>query len=165
MGKINAVANAYFNGHFFYICTMSQGVLDYVDPDVAPHYLELGANDAELGEALRSALRESRCVSVEDFQGLFKSGAIQSAEQERAVWAMARYGYKTKRAMYKNMKCCWIKFQDEVIEIKPTFHKSMDCYTGLSSGGPEIIHLRDAVSDAELGAALREGFTRCTVAL
>ncbi|WP_197388766.1 contact-dependent growth inhibition system immunity protein [Ralstonia pseudosolanacearum] len=165
MEKIAAVANAYFNGNFFYICTMSQGVLDYVDPDAAPHYLEPGANDAEIGEALRSALRESKCVSTENFQSLFKSGVIQNAEQERSAGVMARYGYKTKRAMYKNMRCCWIKLQGGVIEIKPTFHKSMDSYAGLSSGGPEIIHLRDAVSDVELGAALREGFARCTGAL
>lgn len=144
---------------------MSQGILDYVDPDVAPHYLESGVNDAELGEALRSALRESKCVSAEDFQNLFKSGVIQNAERERVEWAMARYGYKTKRAMYKDMRCCWIKFQGGVVEIKPTFHKSMDCYTGLSNGGPGIIHVRDAVSDAELGAALREGFGRCAGAI
>ena len=162
MKTLDACAEAVFNHDFFEITTMSQGMLEYAEPDAPPHYLPPDVDDARLGHTLRLALGASKRASVEEFQKIFHSGVIQQLGKERTAWAMKQYGYKSKRAMYKNMDCCWISVFEGVIEIKPTHHKSMDSYSGISNDGPEILHIPETASDAELGAALREGFTRCT---
>jgi CDI immunity protein len=162
--KIDAVANASWNGQFYLLTTMSQGMLDYGEPSVPPYFLPPDVDDKTLGATLRQALSGSKKVGVEEFQKIFHSGIIQERGKAREAEAMEKYGYKTKRALYKNMLCCWISVFDGNIEIKPTHHKVLDAYSGLSNDGPEIQHLAVTCSDAELGAALREGFKRCTSA-
>ena len=141
---------------------MSQGMLDYAEPDTPPHYLPPDVDDATLGKTLRIALAASKTVSMPEFQKIFHSGVVQKLSEERNAWAMQYYGYKTKRAMLRKMNCCSVKTYASVIEIKPWHHKTLDGYSGISNDGPEILHLPITVTDAELGGAIREGFKRCT---
>ncbi|WP_412480367.1 contact-dependent growth inhibition system immunity protein [Azonexus sp. IMCC34839] len=162
MKKIDAHANILFNGVFYCIETMSLGMLAYTEPEATPHYLPPDVEDEILGRTLREALNASKTVSIEEFQKIFHSGVIQQLGNERNAWAMKNYGYKNKRAMYRKMDCCWISAADGQIEIKPTRHKGLDAYSGISNDGPEIQYVSVAISDADLGAALKEGFKRCT---
>jgi len=163
--KIYARAEVGFNSDYFDVTSVSIGMLNYSEPSVAPQYLPPHVDDATLGASLRRALAASKRVSVEEFQKIFASGIVQKLGKEREQDVMQKYGYKSRRALYKNMMCCWISVFDGLLEIKPTHHKSMDSYSGISNDGPEIIRLPLTVSDAELGAALREGFKRCTSAV
>lgn len=163
--NIDKRATAYLNEKFFEVVVISQGMLDYAEPSMAPYYLSPDTDDAPLGMTLRLALSSSKKVTAEEFQKIFHSGVVQRLAEERNKAAMQKYGYKTKRAFYKNMRCCWISVFDGKIEIKPTHHKSLDGYSGISNDGPEIQHLPTTCTDAELGAALREGFKRCTSAM
>jgi hypothetical protein len=156
---------AFFNGNHFYIATQSTGMLAYPEPSAEPHYFSYDVDDLVLGRALRIALGNSRVTEMEEFQRIWKSGEIQKLESERSAWAMKEYGYKTRRAMYRFMNCCSIERKDGTIDIYPMHHKSLDTYRGISHDGPEILHLPEVASDAELGAALREGFRRCTSAI
>ncbi len=162
---IDAVAEVVMNEKFFWFTTMSQGGMNYVEPVSPPRYLLSDADNEAIGEALRLTIAGSRKVSAAEFVKFFNSGHIQQLTEERNKAAMQKYGYKTKRALYKNMLCCWISVFDGKIEIKPTHHKSLDGYSGISNDGPEIQYLPTTCTDAELGAALREGFTRCTSAI
>ena len=137
-------------------------MLGYADPDTPPHYLPPDVDDVILGQTLRLALKASKKVSVEEFQKIFHSGIVQRLAKDREVWAMEHYGYKTKRAMYKNMMGCSIEILEGKIEIQPNHHKGMGNFTGISNDGSEILHLPATCTYAELGAALREGFRRCT---
>lgn len=165
MKKIDARASVHFNGDFFEVSTMSQGMLDYAEPDSPPHYLAPDVNNETLGHTLRLALKASKRVSVEEFQKIWTSRIVHKLGDERDAWAMKHYGYKTKRAMYKNMDRCSISVADGQIEIAPMHHKSLDGYSGISNDGPEILRIPETATDTELGAALREGFARCTSAL
>lgn len=162
MKKKDAVADVYFNRDYFELRTMSQGMLSYAEPSVLPHYLPPDVDDATLGRTLRIALAASKQVSVEEFQKIFQSGVVQQLGKDRAALAMKQYGYKTKRAMYRQMDCCWISVADGQIEIAPAHHKSLDGYTANKIDGPFPLYVAETVSDAELGAALREGFRHCT---
>lgn len=155
----------FFNGSFFWLHTQAVGMIAVGDPLVEPQYLAADANDAALGVTLRECLQKSRYIEMVEFQKMFKAGVFNQLDEERTKTAMQKYGYKTKRAFYKNMLCCWISVFDGKIEIKPTHHKSLDGYSGISNDGPEIQHLAVTCTDAELGAALREGFKRCTSAI
>jgi hypothetical protein len=162
MKKITHHASAFFNEKFIRIATQAIGMIVVGDSLVEPEYLAPDVDDAMLGATLRQCLQKSRHIEMSEFQKMFKAGVFNQLDEERNQAAMQKYGYKTKRALYKNMLCCWISVSDEKIQIKPTHHKSLDSYSGISNDGPEIQHLSMTVSDAELGAALREGFKRCT---
>jgi hypothetical protein len=164
MKTIDAGAGIYLNENFYLIQTMSQGMLGYAEPSASPFFLSTEIDDDTLGATLRMALSASKKVSVPEFQEMFKSGVIQKVAKEREVETMKRYGYKTKRAMYKNMNKCSVDVVDEQIKIQPTHRKSLDSYTATQSG-PEPLYLSTSSSDQELGAALREGFKRCTSAV
>ncbi len=137
-------------------------MLHYPELDAPAQYLAPDVDDTALGNALRNALAASKRVSIEEFQKIFTSGAIQKLGEERTAYVMKQYGYKARRALYKNMMCCWITQVADEIVITPTHHKTIDTYSGISIDGPEIQRLKLDASDAELGAALREGFSRCT---
>ncbi len=114
---------------------------------------------------MRLALSKSKRVTTAEFQEIFKSGLVQKISKERDAAIMQRYGYKTRKSLLRKMACCWITADDEKIEIKPTHHKNIDGYSGISNDGPEIIFVAANISDEQLGVALREGFSRCTSAV
>lgn len=161
MKKIDARAEVYFNDDFIQITTFSQGMLDYAEPDVPPHYLTPDMDNARLGHTLRLALAASKKVSTEEFQKIFHSGVIQSLNKDRVARVMKQYGYKTKRAMYSNLGNCSISIADNQIKIQPMHHKSLDGYSAMTDG-PQPLYIPETATDAELGAALRESFKRCT---
>ncbi|MET2524668.1 contact-dependent growth inhibition system immunity protein [Ralstonia pseudosolanacearum] len=165
MKKPSATATVDFNGDFYRIITMSQGVMSYAEPSVEPSYLDPQVDDDLLGRALREALAKSRQVSVEDFQKIFQSGVVQKLGKEREALAMEKYGYKTRRAMLKKMDTCSVSVVDNQIEIQPTHQKSLDGWTVTTDEGPFPLYVPGTATDVELGAALREGFKRCTSAI
>jgi len=158
-------ASVYFNGDFYEFVTMSQGMLAYADPQCSPEFLSPDVSDERLGSTLRMALAASKHVSIAEFQEIFKSGIVQKLAKEREVSVLQQYGYKNRKSLFKFMNCCWVTAQDGEIEIKPTHHKSIDGYSGISNDGPEILVVAADINDSELGAALREGFSRCTSAI
>lgn len=158
-------ASAYFNGDLYKIITMSHGMLSYAEPLAEQQILLPSITDAELGCALRLALSKSRQVPTAEFQEIFKSGIVQKISKERNAALMQQYGYKSHKALMRKMACCWITADDEKLEIKPTHHKSVDNYSGISIDGPEIILISANGSDEQVGAALKEGFARCTSAV
>lgn len=164
MKKITHHASVFWNEKFIRISTQAIGMIIVGDPLVEPQYLANDVDDAMLGVTLRQCLQKSRHIEMTDFQKMFKAGVFNQLDEERNQAAMQKYGYKTKRALYKNMMCCWVSVFDGKIEIAPSHHKSLDSYTA-TKDGPKPLVLDASISDAELGAALREGFKRCTSAV
>ncbi|WP_171941276.1 contact-dependent growth inhibition system immunity protein [Herbaspirillum rubrisubalbicans] len=163
--EIEAKAEVGFNGDFFQIIPYSISMVNYVEPSAAVCYLAADVGNDVLGRSVRLAFDESKVVSPEKFQEVFASGKIQEAARERVKAAMQKYGYKSKRELLKNMMCCWISMSETVVQIKPTHHKTIDGYAGISVNGDEILHLPSSATDEEIGNAVREGIRRCTSAI
>ncbi|MGS0537864.1 contact-dependent growth inhibition system immunity protein [Xanthomonas oryzae pv. oryzicola] len=157
-------ADVCFNGKFYRFITMSDGMLLYADPDMQPKYLDPDVADSELGYLLRVTLAESRQISVEDFHKILNSHVVQDRAKEREKWEMKNYGYKSKRSMLRGMNSCSVSAlgESEDIKIQPMHQKSLDGYTARKDTGPFPLFVPKTATDAELGAALREGFKRCT---
>jgi len=153
------------NGDFICVVSQSVGMIGYPEPSVSPCYLPPDIDDVDLGGALRAALASSKSVDAEEFQRIWNSGIIEKIERDREDFAKKNYGYKTKRAMYKNMDTCTISYFEDRIEIQPTHQKSLDGYTARKDTGPFPLDVPVTATDAELGAALREAFKRCTSAI
>lgn len=70
-----------------------------------------------------------------------------------------------KACYVEKMDSCNVAVFDEKIEIQPLHQKSLDGYTARKDTGPFSSNVPATATDAELGAALREGFKRCTSAI
>ncbi|MEN5182084.1 contact-dependent growth inhibition system immunity protein [Comamonas testosteroni] len=150
---------------FFQFITISAGVLNYSDPDVEPQYFPFDASDKILGESLRISLSKSKEVDVREFQKIFHSGVVQKNTKEREQYVMNKYGYKTRKALYKKMDTCAISAFNDYIEIQPTHQDSLDGWTVKKDMGLTPLQIPHTATDEELGAALRHAFTLCTSAI
>lgn len=162
MKNIKGSAQAFRNPKFFSMITTSQGMLRFGEPDVEPIYLGPEAEDELLGHSLRQAISKSRTVSVEEFHEIVKSGILETRAKECEAWEKKTYGYKTKRALYHKMDCCLVRVAKGQIGILPTDRDSLDGSSATADGMQNMIYVSVSASDPEVGAALREGFNRCT---
>lgn len=128
-----------------------EGYIIYLPPD---------ANDDALGAALLTALAKSRFVLPADDPNLLKVERYMKCYRNWEKDFMRRYGYKTKRAAYKNMNWCRADRSEGKLSIQP--HHRRDKPGQWRWLPPEehvvIPETRDA---AAVGAALRSALDRC----
>lgn len=168
-------ARALFNGDFICVETWSgyRGV-DQLDDKGKQHLLVPDASDEVLGTAVLDAMAHSRFVlpaprtdvwihpEVEFDMELYD---YKKSIERYAAWTkalMERYGYKTKRALFKEMKSCSIESKNGVIDIRPKHHEKLEGWSGEGITEEDHIKLAANSSAAEIGAALRLAFSRCT---
>ncbi|EPC03024.1 hypothetical protein L861_22200 [Litchfieldella anticariensis FP35 = DSM 16096] len=120
------------------------------------------SEDEELGEALTDALSKSRTLTLDEYGEFFdyEKGKIQYKDWLKTL--MERYGYKTERAMFKNMKSCNIESQNGTITIRPSHHEKLEAWSGDGISESDYVVIPADSSPAEVGAALRLAFSRCT---
>lgn len=138
------------------------GMLAYADPNVEVVYLNPDTDNELLGKSVRYAMQQSKVVGFDEFQKIFHSGVIEKREAEWEAFAMQKYGYKTRRAMYSSYATCVVSSDGEQIEIQPTSRKSMDSFTASKDTGPHALYFSFSITDEEFGIALREAFENCT---
>lgn len=168
-------ANAYRNGDFLLIETWSgyRGV-DSRDHKGTQNFLAPDAVDAAAGEAVLDALAHSRWVlPVRKNDSIYPAGVEFDLDlydyklnaERYAAWTKAlmdRYGYKTKRALFKDMENCDIAVKNGVMKIRPLRHTKLEQWEGLGPNDAGAVEIPADSTPAEIGAALRLAFTRCT---
>jgi len=132
-------------------------ILKYLEDDESCRfYLVPDATDEALGQALLAALHRSRFVDEREF---FDPERAKRAEANWQKEAMRRYGYKTKRDVYKNLDWCLAKISDGKISFRPHHHDKLDSWRSLPPDQTVVI---PATDDAvAVGAALRLALDRC----
>ena len=154
-------ASCYWNNEFLSIETMS-GLGRFGDDSLfPPHLLPPDADDKSIGEAVLIALSNSRTLSLEEYSDFFN---LEKSQEKYVAWIamlMEKYGYKTKRALFKDMKNCSIHCINDVITISPTRHEKLEAWGGTGRGGSDKVILSVNSSPAEIGAALRLALSRC----
>jgi hypothetical protein len=86
-------------------------------------------------------------------------------EKDYEAWVnglIAHYGARSRKEFFGRMLLCSVVSENGVITIKPTFHEKPEAWSG--EGIDESMHVRIAknADPADLGAALRLAFSRCT---
>lgn len=155
-----ARASAKNNGDFISIKTYSGYSLAIGDPTVPEYLLEPHASDEEVGTAVLKALQQSRFLSFEE-----EGDLMENATPNYKAWVeklMKQYGYKTKRALFKNMKSCGIDQNKNVITIRPSHHEKLEAWDGEGFTESDYVKIPADSPPAEIGAALRLAFSRCT---
>lgn len=168
-------ADAICNGDFICINTWSGYSSGFVrDHRGAQIFLAFDVSDEVLGGAVLESLAQSRCVL-----GVPREGSIYLPDVEfdmelydyklsakrYAQWVkdlMTRYDYKTKRALFKDMKNCSIESKEGVMTIAPSCHQKLEQWGRETQDEFEDVKIPSDSSVAEIGAALRVAFSRCT---
>jgi hypothetical protein len=155
-------ANALENGEFMCIETESGYRRRALDPQGKQHLLPPDSSDDTIGNAILDALKHSRFLSLEEAQVFFDYDAVNRRYSEWVDSLMRHYGYRNKRALFKNMKCCSIEFKEGVIAFKPTHHDRLEGWSGDGISETDHVSIPIDSAPAEIGAALRLAFSRCT---
>jgi hypothetical protein len=153
-------ASASNNGDFISIETYSSHGLAIGDPIANEHLLTPDASEEDLGLAILDALKQSRFLSLEE-----EGNLLENAKQNYLKWVqkiMNKYGYKTKRALFKNMKNCGIDNREGIITIRPSHHEKLEAWDGEGFTEQDDVKVPADSPPAEIGAALRLAFSRCT---
>ena len=167
-------ASAIFNGDFICVETWSgyRGG-SHADPKGSQIFLKPDASDEAIGLAVLAALVGSRWVLPAPRDGFVDPPGLEydmdlydyKLNIERyAAWTkslMERFGYKTKRALFKNMENCAIDVTSGVMKIIPKRHVKLEAWEGLGPNNAGAVEISADSSPAEIGAALRLAFTRC----
>lgn len=150
------------NEKFYRVSSLAVGLITIGDPDGIRLFLPPDANDEVLGSAVRQTLTASRPISLENLNQFIDSGDLKRRDKEEDSLMMRKFGYTSKRALYKSMKFCSISVVSEEIEFQPTHRKGLDGFTIRTNLNLVPVIVPQTASDMELGFALREAFARCT---
>jgi len=155
-------ANAFVTNEFLNIETYSGLGMTGRDPSFPSPLLLLDIDDKSLGEEILKALSDSRTLT--ELADRIEFFDLEKGKEKYAAWVamlMERYGYKTKRALFKNMKKCGVHLVNNVITIRPSFHEKLEAWSGGKISESDYVVLPADSSPAEIGAGLRLAVSRC----
>ena len=153
-------------------CSGYRGGTD-VDPKGKQHFIATDASDENLGLAVVDALAHSRWVLSAPREGSTYSPEVEfdsdltfkKGAERYVAWTeflIERYSYKTKRALFKDMKNVSIEKKSGSITFKPWHHEKLEAWGRTKGDGIEDVVIPDTSTPAEIGAALRLALSRCT---
>ena len=145
---------------FIYLESASGFILFVPDPDGYSDYLDPDVSDQVLGEALLKALAGSRVVTPGTEGDLYDEDRVARAYEAWVTDARARFGYKAKRALFKDMLYCSARTLRGEITIMPSRHSKLEAWTRLDED--QYVTMPATASAKEAGAALRLALSRCS---
>jgi len=124
----------------------------------------MGSADLDAGRAVLEALSNSRQISMDEIPQFFDLDRTNRVYKEWILDLIVRYGYKTKRALFKDMKSVSIRLNPSqtIMTLAPSHHDRLESWIRTKSDGIEDVVVPADSSPAEIGAALRLAFSRCT---
>jgi hypothetical protein len=135
----------------------SLSVIDFTQPEFL---FDVSVSDEELGKAVVESLKNSRFLELEKARALRKI-----TDENYPKWIsrlMEKYDYKTKRTLFKNMLNCSIELEEGTIIIGPSHHDQLEGWSGNNRTERNKVLVPFTAPHAEIGAALRLAFSRCT---
>ena len=153
-------AEAYENQDFINISTFSYCGIRTRDPDGENLCLSKSASNEELGQATLLSLSKSRKIEQSEIATFFDRDNVNQRYNNWVANLMEKYGYKTKRALFKKMMQCSIEIRDGVLTISPSIHEKLEGWGGGLPKSDDVV-LPINSSPEEIGAGLRLAFSRC----
>lgn len=155
-------ASCYCTNEFLLIETQSGLGMVAADPLFPSYLLQPDANERDIGETIFQALSDSRTLNVLEERVDFFD--LEKGKKQYAAWIamlMEKYGYKSKKALFKDMKNCGIHLVNDSITISPTRHEKLEAWGRTKGDRIEDVILSSDSSPSEIGAGLRLALSRC----
>jgi len=152
------------NQDFIYLITQSGDIERVPDYQCGKeYYLSPEVDDHILGEAVLDCLEACRWITYDDNPDFFyhEKNVLPKYKQ----WienTMKEYGYKTKNKMFRQMDSCSFRQSENLIEISPSKHEKLEAWGREKDDGIEDVIIPADSTPAEIGAALKLAFSRCT---
>ena len=154
-------ATVYKNQDFIEVETFSGYSRRTSDPDGIQILLPLDVSDKELGQATLLALSKSRIIDVSEIGTFFNIDNVMKRYDAWVADLMAKYNYKTKRALFKNMMRCYVEISDGILTISPSWHEKLEAWSGEGISDNDKVVLSINSTTEEIGAGVRLAFSRC----
>jgi len=155
-------ASAKLNDRFMLIMTRygcPGGLYDY---SAASYFFSPDTEDnIGIGHAVLSALKASRPVSRDEFDDIYALSMEGSQYNDFFSGVMKRFEYKTKRALFKEMRSVSIMIDGQNIKLSPSKHVKLQAWGREKGDGIEDVIIPFTSEPAEVGQALRLAFSRC----
>ena len=149
------------NERFYFIFVFS-GYHLLIKDNIAPIYcLDKNVNDDILGETVNIALNQCRVINPYESPEFFDSEKVMSNQREWIFQLIEKYRFKNKKALFQRMMACNLERNHGVITVTPTLHKKLELWTRDGFTDDDNIILSEAVSNEELGKAVKECMSRC----
>jgi hypothetical protein len=156
-----AAANT--NNQLITVRTWSGYARQVSDPLGAQHDFRSDVGDEALGAAVLDCLSRSRFLDTEELRAeLYDPEAVRRRYEVWIERLMQFGGYKTRRALFKEMARCSMEQEDDTITIRPTHHEKLEGWSGKGFTEVDYVVIPASSAPAAIGAALREAFRRCT---
>ena len=124
-----------------------------------PHILPLDTDNGTLGTTVLQALANSRTLDNEaeriDF---LKQESFKLRYEDWVANLCGNLGYKTRRALFKNMMSVDIWLHNGCLKISPSRHVKLEAWDAIDAD--DVILSLDN-SPEEIGAGLRLALSRC----
>lgn len=149
------------NPDFYCIETMSGYRLLSVDPDAESYLLEPTASYTQLGECVLNAIAASRLIDVKEIPSYFD---YEKKTQQYKRWVAdisEKYGYKNRRELFNKMRSCGAEEFEGVITIKPTFHDTLEGFSGEGILESDYVKVPSDSSAEDVGKAVLLALSRC----
>lgn len=159
--QVKQWASAYANQDFISINTNSGYRGSARDPKGKQIFLPLQVSDEHLGLAILEALSVSKFLSTDEVHSFFDLSVTEKNYEDWVALLMEKYNYKSRRAVFKEMKHCLINRVNGIVTIKPTNHEKLEAWGGTGIPDSDIESVRETASEVELGAALKVCLGRC----
>lgn len=132
------------------------------DPHGKKFHFPITVSDEELGRGVLEALSASRILKPQENPAFFDIQRVSHGYQNWVQELINIYGYKTKHFLFKKMKSCSIKCQENIIIIIPSHHEKLEAWSGYGIHEDDYMKISANSSPEEIGAGLRTAFSRCT---
>ena len=159
--KWNPSAGLKANADFICINSYSGYRSTAIDLTGKQYVFVLDASDEDLGRAVLDALANSRFLTLEEAEVFFDYRLVAQRYEEWVKSLMDRFAYKTRRAMFKDMKSCAIECEDGRIVIRPSNHQKLEGWGGHGIAPEDHVSIPADSPPQEIGAALRLALSRC----
>ena len=154
-------ATVYKNQDFILVVTFSGYRSRTSDPDGIQILLPLDVSDEELGQATLLALSKSRIIDVSEIGTFFNIDNVMKRYDAWVADLMAKYNYKTKRALFKKMMQCSVEIRDGRLTISPSWHEKLEAWSGEGLTEDDDVVLSVKSTTEEIGAGVKLAFSRC----
>ncbi|WP_083196088.1 contact-dependent growth inhibition system immunity protein [Pseudomonas sp. AU12215] len=133
------------------------------DPEGKKYLLSPSASDGEIGSAIYEAVSVSRQVDPQSCPEFFDlMGRVAPEYAEWVNGLMKEFGYKTKRAMFKDMKSCAVELVGRSIVMQPSHHEKLEAWSEKGISKDDYVVVSADSSPDQIGFALRLALSRCT---
>ncbi|MGI2030388.1 contact-dependent growth inhibition system immunity protein [Endozoicomonas acroporae] len=154
-------ATAYATPEFITINTCSGFRSSARDPLGEEFFFSWDVSDEVLGAGIVSSLTASRLLEPDQIGMFFDLSFIKENYEKWVEKLIEKYNYKSRRALFKNMKHCMIERVDGVMTIKPTNHEKLEGWGGKGVKHEDYKILDETVQVEEIGRSLRDCFAKC----